>query len=219
MKKSITGVVALLAGAFVAHSQGTISLGDYLAGPSGGYVYVSLGTTPLGGTASHTGNSSTDTGDGNDWTVALYGAAGNGATTLAPLLQENNTPATANLESGPSSGDNTPGTWATAVYGVVPGNGGNGQAATVQLYAWYNDNGTYTSYSAAQTAGVPTGFSAVANTTTGGPGTSGPAGTPTALPNGLGNITLTPTASPEPSTIALGVMGASAFLLRLRKKQ
>ncbi len=37
----------------------------------------------------------------------------------------------------------------------------------------------------------------------------------------MGNITLTAGTStlPEPSTIALGVMGASAFLMRLRKKQ
>jgi hypothetical protein len=38
------------------------------------------------------------------------------------------------------------------------------------------------------------------------------------LPSGL-SFTVTSSAVPEPSTIALGVMGASAFLLRLRMKR
>jgi hypothetical protein len=49
-------------------------------------------------------------------------------------------------------------------------------------------------------------------------------GGPPALPTpGLSNLGLTSfslaTTTPEPSTIALGVMGASAFLMRLRRKQ
>ena len=40
MKKSLTGVVVLLAGAFLAHSQGTVSFANYLVLSS--YIYVSL---------------------------------------------------------------------------------------------------------------------------------------------------------------------------------
>jgi hypothetical protein len=224
MKKSITGVVALLAGAFVAHSQGTVQLGNYLVLST--YIYVSLSVSGHnlgnvgGSTATTTGTPSSDIGNGNDWTVQLYGAtgAGDAPASLSPLLNENGLPATANLESGGASGDTLPGTWASADYAEIPG-GGNGQTATVQLYAWYNDGGMYTSYSAAAAVpngAIPTGFSAAANDVTGGSGA--PAGTPTTLPSGMGNIVVSSTV-PEPSTIALGVMGASAFLLRLRKKQ
>jgi len=67
MKKSITGAVALLAGAFVAYSQGTVSFADlYVANP---YIYVKLnGTTAAGGTAGHLGTAA-DIHAGADWTV------------------------------------------------------------------------------------------------------------------------------------------------------
>jgi len=220
MKKSITGVVALLAGAFVAHSQGTVSFANYLNG--GSYTYVSLGTKALGGTAAGTGVAANDTGAGSEWTVALYGAAGAGDA-ASTLLQLNTaltggTPVTANLETG--GGDTTAGTWLSTAIAVVP-SAAPGTIATVQVYAWYNDNGTLTTYAMAKAAGAPTGFSSTANTgALGGQGPSGPPATATPLPTGtagLGNITVS--GIPEPSTIALGVMGASAFLLRLRKKQ
>ncbi len=213
MKKSITGVVALLAGAFVAHSQGTVSFGNYLA--LSPYIYVSLGSTKLGGSAANTGVAANDTGSGADWTVALWGASGSGDTAAA--VAANGNLATATLETG--TGDATPGTWLSTTAAVIPGTTLAGQAVTLQVAAWYNDGGTLTSYAAAQGAGMPVGLSALANGTTGGPNTSGPPSTAPALPTGLGNISLSSSVIPEPSTIALGVMGASAFLLRLRKKQ
>jgi len=230
MKKSLTGAVALLAGAFMAHSQGTVSFVNY--GSGNAYVYVSLKsgstTTPIGGATGGVGNNpSADVGDGNQWTVALYGAAGAGdaASTLLPLLQEPVAPATVGLPvtatlAGGAAANDPPqyaGTWYTTEYGVVP-SGTTGGAATVQVYAWYNAGGTITSYAAAVAAGNdPHGFSATANVTSlGGPEPTGPAATAAALPN-VGNFSVT--GVPEPSTIALGVMGASAFLLRLRKKQ
>ncbi len=230
MKKSLTGMVALLAGAFVAHSQGTVSFGNYL---TSSYVYVSLKsgstTTAIGGATGGPGPTpAADVGNGNEWTVALYGAAGTGdaASTLLPLDQENGSPVTATLAGGAGAAtpDTVAGTWSSTEYGVVPGTTGNG-SATVQVYAWYNDGGTITSYSAAKTAGVPTGFSATANVSgsLGGPNPSGGAPLfPAALPGAaLGNFSLSGgsvVTTPEPSTIALGVMGASAFLLRLRRK-
>jgi hypothetical protein len=227
MKKSLTGAVALLAGAFMAHSQGTVSFVNY--GSGNAYLYVSLKsgslTTPIGGATGGGGTSATaDVGDGNQWTVSLLGAAGAGdaASALSPLLQEPVLPATvglpvtATLAGGASANDPIAGTWYTTEYGVVPG-GTTGGAATVQVAAWYNAGGTITSYAQALTvAGTPTGLSATANVTSlGGPEPTGPAATAAALPN-VGNFNVT--GVPEPSTIALGVMGASAFLLRLRKK-
>ncbi len=84
MKKSITGAVALLAGAFVAHSQGTVSFASYLSNASV-YSVVTLNGTPVGGTGTvTTGNPLTDIGNGSDWTVALYAAdkANDAASTL-----------------------------------------------------------------------------------------------------------------------------------------
>jgi len=218
MKKSLTGVVVLLAGAFVAHSQGTVAMNNYTT--LSPYMYVTLGSVKLGGAA--TGPTSTsDTANGDLWTVALYGAAGTGdaASTLLPLdtALTGGVPVTANLADGTT--DSTVGTWYTGVAGVVPNTTGPASSATVQIYAWYNAGGTITSYAAAKTAGVPTGFSATGNVASLGGGS--PPLPPANIPNGMGNIALSGggTVSPEPSTIALGVMGASAFLLRLRKKQ
>jgi len=215
MKKSITGVVALLAGAFVAHSQGTVEFGNYATAT---YTYVSLSSggtkTLLGGSAANTGNPAADTGDGADWTVALYGNAA--GSTPVQLSDSGGTPVTATLEVGNPLTDTTPGTWYSSQIGVVPGTTFAGQSATLQVYAWYNNGGTITSYAAAQGAGVPTGFSSTVTATTGGPSQSG--GTPS-LPSSYGFPAFSVSGVPEPSTIALGVMGASAFLMRLRKKQ
>jgi hypothetical protein len=217
MKKTLTGVVALLAGAFVAHSQGTVSFANYGSG-SGTYVYVTLKSTGanLGGTGTvTTGTPASDVGNGSDWSVALYGAAGSGATSVSQLDTAGGTPVVGTLETGGL--DSTAGTWLSTLVAVVPGTTGNGSAATVQVYAWYNDGGTL-SYSQALAAGDPTGTSALANVTTGGPNATGPASTAAYLPAaGLGNFSVG--AVPEPSTVALGVMGASAFLLRLRRKK
>jgi hypothetical protein len=218
MKKTITGAVALLAGAFVAHSQGTVSMANYLTLSS--YIYVSMkGGANLGGHAGSTsGNYTTDIGNGNDWSVALYGNAGAGdaANTLTECTVAGGGFAVATLASG--TGDSTAGTWASSLIAQVPGTTGANQAATLQLYAWYNDGGTLT-YAQAQAAGDPVGTSALANLTdTGGNNLlGGPSITPPPLPGGLTSFTVSPT--PEPSTIALGVMGASAFLLRLRRKK
>jgi len=220
MKKSLTGAVVLLAGAFMAHSQGTVTFGNYTFFSAGSYMYVSLGSTKLGGSATGPaptlGNAAAETGNGDDWTVALYGGSGAGLapSALSPLIDTSTSaPLQANLADG--SSDALVGTWYTGDAGAVPG-AFNGATATLQVYAWYNEGGLITSYSAAQTAGVPTGFSATGNVVLGGPfaGNTSPPTAPANLPQ-LGNITLT---IPEPSTIALGVMGASAFLMRLRKK-
>lgn len=229
MKKTITGVVMLLAGACITHAQGTVSFANYLGST---YIYVSYkpasgSAIQLGGAATgpapSTSNYAAETGNGTDWTAQLWGAAGSGdtASALSPLpLQGGSAGATvtSTFASGSSGHDSTAGTWLSTAVGTVPGTTYEGSAATVQVYAWYNDGGTITSYSQAVSDGVPAGFSATANISTGGPvppGQSGTPAVPAALPAGLGNFTVS---VPEPSTVALGMMGASALFMRLRRK-
>jgi len=101
--------------------------------------------------------------------------------------------------------------------------------AAVSVVCWYNAGGTVTSYAAAVAAGDPYGHSTVfklgqlgepaSEITLGNsisPGTGGPLNSPSYL-SGLTSFSLIGSV-PEPSTIALGVMGACAFLARRRKK-
>jgi hypothetical protein len=231
MKKTLTGMLALLAGACAVHAQGTVSFANYLGLPT--YIYVSFkpltgASTLLGGAAQGaTAPTMTDWLSelhyGADWTAELYGAPGNNAS------QSSMVPLTTGLNAGPfvtaafaspggSLGDTTAGTWNTAAGGTISGAAGNGSAASLQVAAWYNDGGVITTLAAAQADGVPWGLSTIVNTTTGGPAVTGPSGTATGLPATLGNFNVT-TATPEPSTIALGIIGASTFLMRLRRKQ
>lgn len=209
----------LLAGAAIVHAQGQVSFANYFS--SGNYVTVEYNGTAVGGSASHTGTSA-DTADGADWSVQLYGGA-SGATSvssLSPAVLQGTTadPVTATL-----AGVGAPylGQWNSGEVGDITGVAVGGPAS-VAVAAWYNNGGTITSITAAQAAGFANGWSAIGSVTTG-----GAPNLPAALPvlgNGIINTTGTvggggtgPT-TPEPSTIALGVMGAGAFLARLRKK-
>jgi hypothetical protein len=228
MKKTLTTTLALLAGAFAVHAQGTVSFVNYA---SLTYLYVSLAepgqaARPLGGSTSGPtptlSNYASLIGNGNDWSVELYGAAGAGvsANALLPLGS------TATFANGVN--DFTPGTWVSTAVINIPGTTFAGQYATVQLYAWYNEGGLITSFAQAVADGVPAGFSSVANMSVGGPNPSGPPSVPPELPYpalvGGSDFTgfifsVAPGTVPEPSAIALGVMGASAFLMRLRRKK
>jgi hypothetical protein len=198
-----------MAGAYVAHGQGSVSFGNYAV--LGTYLYVTLNGAKLGGAG--TGDPSPTLSNwalqenkGADWTVSLYGSLGAGqpASQMSPLG------VTATVENGVGAGAGSPGTWyssGVAEFSSAP----NGTVATLQVYAWYNDGGMITSYASAVTDGVPTGVSSLANVTL-----AGPPASPANLPEGLGNVVI---AVPEPSTIALGIVGASTFLMRLRRKQ
>ena len=83
-----------------------------------------------------------------------------------------------------------------------------GATAFIQLRAWEAAGGT--SYEAAQAAGKMYGSSATIQISTGGDSLVPPK-TPAPL-TGLASFTLVP----EPSTLALGVLGAAALLLRRR---
>ncbi len=213
MKVSFTGVLALLAGAFAVHAQGQVSLANYDALVP--YIYVSF--KPSSGPSELLGGSSTgvaptlsnysqETGNGNDWTIQLYGAAGSD---VAPINLIALPGATAFFANGVN--DATAGTWYSTALGTIQSISLGG-TVTVQLYAWYNDGGTITSYAQAVANAVPAGFS--------NPGNVGLYfnlnGTPppSPLPQTIGNFNLF-MPIPEPSTMALGVIGASTFLLRL----
>ena len=224
MKKTATGVVVLLAGAFMAYSQGTVAIGNY--GALYPYIYVSFASVRLGGSAAGppptTANFATETSNGNDWTVALYGNTGanDPPSDLVPLKTADGQAVVATFATGqtdPASVpfDAIPGTWYSTAIGVIPGTTFAGPA-TVQLYAWYNDGGLINSYGAALAFGVPAGFSATANVYSGGPEVSGPPEPPTNITS-IGSFELV-AGVPEPGTIALGVLGASVILLRLGPK-
>jgi len=223
MKKTLVGTLALLAGAVAVHAQGSVALGNYgtLTG-SLNYLYVTykatgteLGGASTGPTATlNNYNNAAVLADGNDWTVALYGAVGSGLSSgaLSP------TGATATFANGVT--DATAGTWVTvSVAQIGTATTYAGTVATIQLVAWYNEGGAITSLATALADGVPTGQSATANISLGGPQNptvGGPPATAPKLPDSLGNFSVA--GVPEPSTIALGVIGASAFLMRLRRK-
>jgi len=103
------------------------------------------------------------------------------------------------------------------------------QKAWLGVAAWYNGGGAYTTLAQAQAAGAPWGESTVAkslvlgepssvNTLNNG-GNPSPATAPANLPSNAGNggWSFSMVATPEPSTIALGVMGVGAFLARRKK--
>jgi hypothetical protein len=217
MKRSFTGILALLGGAFAIHAQGTLSFANYETGFA--YLYVAykpatgspqlLGGSTLGPTPTLS-NYGFLTGNGNDWTVQLYAAAGanDSPFALSPLAG-----AIATFATGVP--DDLPGTWFSYSVVDIPGTTLAGQFATVQLYAWYNGGGEITTFSQAVADDVPAGFSSTANVAVGGPNLIGPPNIPARLPiSALGNFVVE---TPEPSTIVLGVIGASVFLMRLRR--
>jgi hypothetical protein len=183
------------------------------------YGYPGFGPVRLGGTSGNaTGNPAADVGKGNNWSVALYGNIGSGdsASTLRECTVAGGGFATATFADGVS--DKVAGTWYSGLAAQIPGTTLAGQAATLQLYVWYNNGGTITSYSAATVRGD----SSIANLlSTGGPNPSGPPTTPPPLPVGLGNIVIYGDPypiQPEPSTLALAIMGGCGILLRQRDR-
>jgi hypothetical protein len=146
---------------------------------------------------------------GSDFTVELYGAAGYNLSvgSLAPLSQY-----TSSLSTSATVG----GTFLPVTLVTDPGIlNTTGNQATVALYAWYSLGGLTL---AEDEAGAgPWGVSPLDNITA-----LGDLGSPASTPQdvlGLESFSLiAPTAVvPEPSTIALAVMGASALLFRRRK--
>jgi hypothetical protein len=142
--------------------------------------------------------------NGSDYTVQLWAAPGlnAAASALVPVTQY-----TTVIYTSATLG----GAFKNATPAPDPGIPSASTSATIELVAWYN-GGVGLTYAAALAAGDPTGASPLDNIT--GLYTSG-AGTPPNM-EGLESFSLViPT--PEPSTIALGVIGASTLLFRRRK--
>jgi hypothetical protein len=218
MKKTIT-TIALLAGAASAYSQGQINMNDYgttfaiqIFTPStvaaipvtyGGYTTLEVQGNTVNddnaGTTTYPG--STPIGAGYEICL-LAGAAGDSVSQLSPVA--GSTFGTF-ISTGGGGYWNAPNNLVT-IPGITT-------SATLAIAAWNTEGGTVSSLGLAQaTPGDQWGISAIATEPVG----IAPA-TPPYLPAGITSFSLG--ATPEPSTIALGVIGASAFLMRLRRKQ
>jgi len=180
----------------------------------------------VGGESSGTGQYSQSL--GSDYSVALAAVPGTvgGSVSTANFVSLNTGGAFA---LGLSVSHSTVGTTGNAGFlastsqtVTIPGTdptGANGPTtATLQLYAWFNFGQSQptslaaadAAYSAAVLAGAPSGFSAPVS----GYNVGGGSVTPSGIPFKSFNLTTVP----EPSTIALGVIGAASFLLRRRSK-
>lgn len=234
MKKTITAV-ALLVGAVSGYSQGEINFSGNETGfkqviytantldtvtsvSYGGYTVQerqgSTAAAPETPTGSTVYSGSLITGTGYD--AELLGAAGanDSLSSLLPLLNTSSGAAILNFFTG--------GAPAGTIQGITPvvvPNLPSGGSATIAIAAWNNEGGTVNSLAAAQAYAQANsvniwGISPLANiSTTVSP--NQPAAMSTASDLNL-SFSLG-TATPEPSTIALGVMGVSAFLFRRRK--
>jgi len=226
----------MLAGAVSVYSQGQISLNDYngnfaiqvflpqstaastVAVSYGGYSgFEEMGQTANenavpAGTASYVAGPLTGTSAAPAYSVQLLAAPGNGVA-IGSLVPTGNV--INDWYSGSASGAGLGGFWNVNQTDGIASVAGTTTTATVALAAWNNEGGTLTTLSAAQKAGASWGVSTTGNISALGFGTV----LPPNLPTSITSFSLIAASTvPEPSTIALGVMGASAFLMRLRRK-
>jgi len=224
----------MLAGAATAYSQGTISLLDYGASGFGIVVFAPQASGPVAVTF---GGYIANEVQGNPTLAASGGLEVNAGTTAYTGAVLSGTGYEAQLYAGPAgstyasgltaygtpvnfyaSGSGFAGMWlAPAVNPVAIGTVAAGSPAAVAMAAWADtgSKGAANTLAAAQADGYAWGMSAIG--TSGNLGGPPPAGTPPYLPASLTSFSLG-SSVPEPSTIALGVIGASAFLMRLRRK-
>jgi len=235
MKKTLTAMT-LLAGAVSVYSQGVVSMNDY-GGPFSIQVFQpqapGVGTTvsvggysgtevmgnsansyiaPNSGTTVYAAKSTIGTA-GNSTDIGLLATAGTGATTYNQLSLVTSSISSTWLDSITKSAiNNNYGIWSASPSASI--GPGSPTTATVALAAWQNTGpaGAATTLAQAQADGYNWGVSDIAtvNLTVG-------TGSPGFLPTTLTSFSEVAVASPEPSTIALGVIGASAFLFRRRK--
>jgi len=218
-------------------STSSVLAGDAPVGTSTGYGGVAIGGGDWSGPAGQVTPGTAATGylNGANFDVELYAAAGTVGTF-----------STGTFSAIPSTkaylgGDPVSGSYGSSYAGMYFGSGalglkvqfggtggtagaptvGAGSPVTLAIAAWYNDAGTVNDLATAINDGYVSGVSPVGTMNTA--ANTGPFNT---LP-GLGDTYTTAggitsfslVEAPEPSTIALGVIGASAFLMRLRRKQ
>jgi len=234
-------------GALGAHAQGQLVFTDYIYGgahpitthiwspsstspgvaqsgntasdvPAGSTTYAN--STLLGGFAVNGSGANPTYQNGNNWTVQLEALGG--ATTAVPLSSLLPvTQYTTHLNT--SGGAAAAGEWQTlsvandpGVPGAVNGTSGTGPA-DYAVACWYNGGGTITTLAAASasTSGIWGESAEVVNAQLTEP--SSVTGGAPGIPNPETANSFRLTSVPEPSSIALGVMAASAFLARRRK--
>jgi hypothetical protein len=213
----ITLALTCAAGAF---AQGTVIFNNRIVGTVLTHVYGPLAGSP---TSHKIGNGTADTNPGaTDWTgYTLVGTTGGlgAATTFSQLLAANgaNTPENQLLPSIPTTTFRTGGAagnivGVTATLGNVPLDAAN---ATVEMVAWDNSSGLYSTWAQASVAWLG-GLIAAGN--------SGPlnvaaiGGVQNSAPslNGLQSFNLY--FIPEPTSFALAGLGAAAMLIFRRRK-
>lgn len=234
MKKTLA-VITLLAGAGSAYSQGTVNFFDYstsfrqqffssqtlgastVAVSYGGYSgYEEMGSTaagierPKGTTVYATGALLSGTG----FDAQLLAAPGlnDALVTLlptGPVVHFFTGSVSAGLYL---SGGNVP------IPGTTPGNGSS-STATVAVAVWANNgiDGAADTLAQAQADGYAWGVSNTGNLNyLGGWAVPVPWSSPD-MPSSITSFSMIAEAVPEPGTIVLGVLGASAFLFRRRE--
>jgi len=245
MKKTLTlTVMTLLAGAMSGYSQGQLSIAEVLGGSFAIQVwgqqslaastvavaYNGYTTKEVMGDSSNPNN--TWIAAGNTATATYTGSALGAGNTVQLLAASGSGDALSSLVPVPAANGGIITTWYTG--NSLTGQGGYWAglntvtlgytgAATVAIAAWNNEGGTVSSLAAAQAAGDPWGISSLGTIElTTAPTTPGllpipgnPAGIGTYVSGGIESFSLG--VVPEPSTIALGVIGASALLFRRRK--
>jgi hypothetical protein len=195
MKKLFVILACMVAATSASYAQGTLVFNTRLPG------VVDLRVNGPGAAAD-------DWIGGDTYTAQIWAGPANAAETALQAVSPTTT-----MRTGNGAGYVVPPAGALVIPGV-PGGG----TASIQLRVWNNKGGTITSYDAA--LADPTGeygFSRVVQV--------GPLGDPNAIPPttpvDLGAFGTTSGFAtqvvPEPTTIALGLLGAVALMLRRRK--
>jgi len=206
MKKTLAITLLAVAVAYGVQAQGTVTFNNRVAGVNFSAIY-GLGANAA---TSLQGNATTNpvspgaidyTGypllSGAGFTAQLFGGPqGTAEGSLTPVLP------TTTFRTGAAAGFVNP------VTGTVQGVLENGNA-TLQLRVWDNAGGTITSW-AQVLPNTPHGVSPTFNV-------NGLGGIFTTAPNIAGLQSFNLFAVPEPSVIALGLLGVGALLLRRRK--
>jgi hypothetical protein len=238
MKKALT-MAGIMAGAFGAFAQGTITWNDAQTGYTIAIISPSTATPTVevqgannndvpSGTTSYTGGWIGNTTGSPGGGIGATPTAGPGTPSLnyqtfgnfevGLYLDTSLAALTTDIKTGlpvavlPALGGGNAGLYQTTTTTTADANIVGGTAVFVGIAAWYDVGAA--SYAASPVHGY------VESTVT---ATLGGAGSPPGTPPGMAGLGITSfslaTSVPEPSTIALGVMGASAFLMRLRRKQ
>jgi hypothetical protein len=222
----------------VAHIYSPNPASPSIAQTGASSIDFPAGTTVYGGTL--VGGSSGAAGGpinysfGNNFSAQIFAVAHPSAgvvpfTSLSPVSQYITTLSTTAspgagfiVQVNPAADSGIPNT------GIDANTGNIDNRAVISLAVWYNAGGTISSYAAAVAANVPIGNSvpfnlnglgepaSVETAFNGAPTAATPAkNMGSATTPGLTSFSLTST--PEPSTIALGLMGVCAFFARRRK--